>query len=113
MVLERLSRLTMPTEFVIVEQARVDCRTIATPPLPAQASLSPGTHQMTPDSSLYPFFDQRETSESNARPEIVHPATQYRIDPLNHDFYRHGLMNCRKIPLSFANSAVRFFSLGA
>ena len=21
-------------------------------------------------------------------PEIVHPATQYRIDPLNHDFYR-------------------------
>jgi hypothetical protein len=43
---------------------------------------------MTPDFSFYPFFDQRETRTRMPNPEIVHPTAQYRIDPLNNDFYR-------------------------
>jgi len=67
---------------------------------------------MPPHLLLYPAFDNPKADTRMADPKVVHPATQDRIDFRNHDLDGPTDMLTEDL-LSFSNSAVRFFSLGA
>src|SRR5664279_1258453 len=71
-------------QLVIVKQTQPVVQPFATPPLPAEAFASPGTHQMLPDLLLYPALDHGKTRTRMSDPKVVHPATQDRIDFHNH-----------------------------
>src|SRR5260370_34664846 len=73
------------TQLVFVKQTQPVVQPFATPPLPAEAFASPGTHQVLPDLLLYPAFDHVKTRTRMSDPKVVHPATQNRIDFRNHN----------------------------
>src|SRR5207247_6039117 len=60
-----------------------------TPPLPAEAPPAPRPHHMAPNLPLDPAPHDAEAPRRVADPEIVHPATQYRVDHRDHP--PHGL----------------------
>src|SRR5437867_4928037 len=60
-----------------------------TPPLPAEAPPAPRPRHMAPNLPLDPAPHDAEAPCRVADPEIVHPATQYRVDHRDHP--PHGL----------------------
>jgi hypothetical protein len=66
---------------------------------------------MTPNLLFYAVFDEAEALARLSNGEVVHPASQHRIDQLDYptygwDWYR------RNTSLSLRNNAVRFFIFG-
>ncbi len=72
----------------------------ATPPLPAEALASPGTHPVLPELLLYPAFDHVKTRTRMSDPKVVHPTTQNRIDFRNHNLHGPADVLSEDLPLA-------------
>ena len=81
------------TNLIAVEQLQVLVQVAPTPPLPAKASPIPGSPHLTPEFLFYPVFDEAEAFAGVSNGEVVHPASQHRIDRLNHPICGLGLIS--------------------
>src|SRR5262249_48895761 len=79
-----------PLDFVAVEQLQDVVQPLPTPPLPAEALALPSLHHVAPDLPLHPVFNEAKALAGVSNREVIHPATQYRVDQLDHPVYGLG-----------------------
>jgi hypothetical protein len=101
----------LPTHPVVMKQPERVVKPVFTPLLPPEPLASLGAHQVPPNLPLHPLVDKRKALARVACREVV---TQPRRMGLicSITLSTGWLRYRRKTILSFANSAVRFFSLG-
>src|SRR5690242_4561582 len=77
-------RECQPPQTIVAVQSERAVDPFPTPPFPAHTLALSGPHQMPPDLLLYPAFDHGEAATRMTDPKVVHPASQDRIDLLDH-----------------------------
>lgn len=82
--LRALSGAVEVTDSVVVVEPERRITPLPTPPLPAQAPGVPRPHQMAPYPLLDPIPHVGKAPARVSHPELVDPATQDRVDHLDH-----------------------------
>lgn len=62
-----------------------------TPPVPTEAPMLPGSHQVSPYLLLHPVLDEAEATARVPDGKVPDPATQDRVDEGHHPSQRLGL----------------------
>src|SRR5215470_8605577 len=75
---------------VVVEDAEHAIDPRRTPPLPAEAPTAPRPHHMAPHLLLDPLLHESEAPGRVPNSEVVHPASQDRVDHRDHLPHRLG-----------------------